>query len=280
MPCKGNTAEICGGPNRLSLFQYSGSGSASSAKRGLSYNNNNPYGNAAYANLFEGYQKVSWGYDWGYPSWGLAPTFEFVPMLWGLPSGSDPGWTAAVNTPGTENILGFNEPDLTYSGSANILPAAAAEGYITYMEPYANQVKISTPNVLWNNYDGSSSGGPYNSRVWMQYFLGNCTGCHFDFMPIHYYQDCDPSEPGASGAAWFQSNVTDAYNTLGLPIWITEFQCYGTEAQQIAFLQQVLPWLDSQAYVSRYAYFGVFPNYLVDAAGTGLSDLGLAYATT
>ena len=47
-------------------------------------------------------------------------------MLWGLPSGSDPDWTAAVQTAGTKNILGFNEPDLTYSGSSNILPANAA----------------------------------------------------------------------------------------------------------------------------------------------------------
>ena len=47
-------------------------------------------------------------------------------MLWGLPSGSDPAWTAAVSTPGTTSLLSFNEPDLTYGGSSNILPAAAA----------------------------------------------------------------------------------------------------------------------------------------------------------
>lgn len=46
------------------------------AKRGIAYNNNNPSGNAVYANLFKGYDKVSWGYDWGYPSWNLDPEFE------------------------------------------------------------------------------------------------------------------------------------------------------------------------------------------------------------
>ena len=79
-------------------------------------------------------------------------------MLWGLPSGPDPAWTTAVQTPGTKYILGFNEPDLTYSGSANILPANAAQGYITYMEPFSGGVKVGMPNVLWNNV-GSSSGG-------------------------------------------------------------------------------------------------------------------------
>jgi hypothetical protein len=197
-------------------------------------------------------------------------------MLWGRPSGEDPGWTTAVQTAGTRSVLGFNEPDLTYSASSNILPADAADGYRTYMEPFQNSVKIGMPNVLWNNV-GSSSGGNYNSRVWTQYFLGNCTSCHFDFAAIHYYQDCVPTD-GQDGAAWFQGNVTDAYNTLHLPIWITEFQCYGTEAEQIAFLQKVLPWMDEQSYVARYAYFGTFPDYLVNHSGTGLSALGTAYA--
>ena len=74
-------------------------------------------------------------------------------------------------------------------------------------------------------------------------------------------------------------NVTDAYKTLHLPVWVTEFECYGSEDQQIAFLQQVLPWMDAQSYVTRYAYFGAFPGYLLNSAGNGLSNLGMAYAT-
>lgn len=130
-------------------------------------------------------------------------------MLWGLPSGSDPSWTAAVQTAGTKHILGYNEPDLTYSGSANIAPAAAAEGYLTYMQPFAGTVQIGMPSVLWNNV-GSSSLGDYDTKVWTEYFLGNCTSCDLGFAAIHWYQDGVP--------AWFQGNVTDAYATLGLPI--------------------------------------------------------------
>jgi hypothetical protein len=205
-------------------------------------------------------------------------TLNSVPMLWGLPSGDDSSWTDAVQTAGTKNILGFNEPDLTYSGSANILPADAAQGYKTYMEPFNGTVRIGAPNVLWNNYDSSSSGGDYSSRTWTSYFMGNCTDCHFDFACIHWYQDCDPGN-GQSGADWFTSNVTDAYNTLNLPIWITEFQCYGDDSQQAAFLDDVIPWLDSQEYVERYAYFGVFPDYLLNDAGNALSEAGQAYSS-
>ena len=199
-------------------------------------------------------------------------------MLWGLPSGDDPAWTNAVHTAGVKNILGFNEPDLTYDASSNILPDKAAAGYEQYMEPFVGNVKISMPNVLWNNH-GSSSGGNYNSAQWTQYFLGNCTGCHFDFAPIHYYGDCVPAD-GQSGTDWFKTNVTNAWQTLRLPIWITEFQCYGSEQQQITFLQNVMPWMDSQDYVARYAYFGTFPQYLLNSDGSALSNLGLAYATT
>ncbi len=64
MACKGNAAEICGGPNRLDVYQHgSGGGTTppppSNGKRGLAYNNNNPGANAEYANLFKGYSKVS-----------------------------------------------------------------------------------------------------------------------------------------------------------------------------------------------------------------------------
>jgi hypothetical protein len=315
MACKGNSAETCGGPNRLTAFSYGGSTTpqpTGSGKRGLGYNNNNPSGNAVYANMFKGNAKVSWGYDWGFPSYGLDSGFELyvtmthrlsftlipnsalsfsqlkipeltlhhsVPMLWGNPGVDQiPAWTTAVQSTSTKHILGFNEPDLTYSGSANLLPAVAAAGWLTGMQPFASTHQISTPNVLWNNYDSYSSGGPYSSRQWTSYFLGNCTSCHFDFAAIHYYSDCFPAN-GQLGSDWFISNVTNAHQFFNMPIWITEFQCYGSDDQQAQFLQAVLPWLDAQSWVQRYAYFGVFPGFLINSAGDGLSSAGNVYAT-
>ena len=204
-------------------------------------------------------------------------TTDQVPMLWGLPRGDQPGWTAAVQTPGTKSILSFNEPDLNYAESSKIIPKDAAAGQLRYIQPFADQVKVGIPSVLWNNVD-STSGGNYNTRQWTAYFLGNCTGCHFDYAAIHYYQACNPAD-GQSGAEWFKGNVTDAYNTLRLPIWVTEFHCYGSENEEIGFLNAVLPWLDAQNYVERYSYFGTFPEFLINATGNALSAVGLAYAT-
>ena len=76
MACNGNKAEICGGSNRLTVSQHTTTAPTAAGKRGLAYNNNNPGASAEYANLFKGYPKVSWGYDWGYPSWGLDSSFE------------------------------------------------------------------------------------------------------------------------------------------------------------------------------------------------------------
>jgi hypothetical protein len=70
-------------------------------------------------------------------------------MLWGLPSGSDPSWMEIVEKTNPAYILGFNEPDLTYSGSSNILPANAAAGYQTNMESFTGNAKIGLPSVLW-----------------------------------------------------------------------------------------------------------------------------------
>ena len=94
--CKGNSAEICGGSNRLDVYQYTSSAPVTtppasstapastasatpvidSAKRGLQYNNNNPKGNAEWANYFVGYPKIGWGYSYGYDSLGLDSSLE------------------------------------------------------------------------------------------------------------------------------------------------------------------------------------------------------------
>jgi hypothetical protein len=180
---------------------------------------------------------------------------------------------------GLKNALSFNEPDLNWLVSSNILPADAATAYKTYVDPLKSSLNIGMPSVLWPNVNSYSSGGNYNSRVWAKYFLGNCSSCHFDHAAIHYYADCAPAD-GGNSVAYFQSEITDAYNTLGYPLWITEFECKGTEQQQISFMQATLPWLDAQKFVFRYAWFGAFPELLINAAGTGLSALGNAYATT
>ncbi|KAK2762862.1 hypothetical protein FQN54_001037 [Arachnomyces sp. PD_36] len=225
-------------------------------KRGLTYND------ASLANLFRNSAEVTWGYNWGFTSNGLDPSFEFSPMLWGLPSGPELSWTSILESNDTLHALSFNEPDL--EDQANITAADAAEGHRTFLEPFASLVKLSTPAV--------TNGPPPNMGTgWMQQFLDECSECTFDFAAIHWYSNNDPKG--------FKTYVQDFHESFGLPIWITEFAASGEEEEQISFLQEVLPWLDTQDYVERYSYFGVFPGFLANEAGDGLSALGEVYAT-
>ena len=60
------------------------------------------------------------------------------------------------------------------------------------------------------------------------------------------------------------------------PVWITEFAGSGTADEQNTFLETVIPWLDAQPYVERYAYFMVVDGVLIN--GDGLSTLGSTFA--
>jgi len=227
-------------------------------KRGLNYNN------ATWANYFAGYPQITWGYNWGWPSNGLDSSFEFVPMLWGVPSGSDPDWTSAALA--AKNVLGYNEPDL--SSQANTIPTVAAAGYQGYVQPLAGKVNIGGPAVTNAGYGVL----PYIGLGWLDSFLADCTGCQIDLMPIHWYDN--------ASVETFENYVTLAHSRSGgKPIWVTEFMLQDSEAAQIAFLEEVMPWMDAQPWIQRYSYFGVFEGFLINGAGNGLSKIGQTYAT-
>ncbi len=186
--------------------------------------------------------------------------YEFVPMLWGTQSWHTLRWPANANAAiasGAKYLLSFNEPDL--GSQANLNPAQAVAGHRQFLESFAGRAQISAPAV--------SNGG----LNWLKEFLAACTGCTIDFVPIHWYDS-------ATNIAYFKNYVTSAIVAAkGRPIWITEFAASGSQAQQVAFLQVVMPWLDAQPAVQRYAYFGVFDGKLV--AGTEISALGRTFAT-
>lgn len=223
-------------------------------KRGLAYNA------AGLTTCFNGASEVSWAYNWASSSSGLSSAFEYVPMLWGTQSDHTNTWqsaaTAAIAS-GSKHLLSFNEPDL--ASQSNLSPAAAAAGHRTYLQPFAGRAKLSAPAI-------TNAG-----LAWLEQFLVDCASCTIDFVPVHWYDS-------ATNVAYFKWYITSAIAAAkGRPIWITEFGASGTQAQQVAFLQEVMPWLDGQAAVERYAYFGVFSGVLV--SGTGLSALGQTFAT-
>ncbi|TKA74891.1 hypothetical protein B0A49_07886, partial [Cryomyces minteri] len=212
------------------------SASTLSGKRGLAYND------GSLTNYFTGSSLVTWGHNWANAPSGLASSFEFVPLLWGTASGFTSGWSAAATSAiskGATHLMSFNEPDL--STQANLSPEAAAAGYKTYMMPFQGKAKLGAPAV--------TNGGGAMGLTWMKNFMTACSGCQIDFVAIHWYDS-------ATNIAYFKNHVTNATAMAGgRPVWITEFGASGTDAEVNTFLQTVLPWLDQQPSIERYAYF-------------------------
>jgi Glycosyl hydrolase catalytic core len=239
-------------------------------KRGLAYNN------AAMTKFFgtASNSKVSWMYDWGQTAGsGANSALKYCPMLWGLRSQDTANWVSNANaaiSAGADTLLYLNEPDL--SSQANVGVSAAVAGFKQYMQPFAGKVKLSAPAV--------TNGAAPMGLAYLQSFISSCTGCQIDVVPIHWYDS-------ATNVAYFKAYIPQAYAAGGnRPLWITEFGASGTDAQVVAFLKEVLPWLDSLSYVQRYSYFYDGPstdstggNYLVNSAGNGATTVGTTFDT-
>ncbi|KHJ34660.1 putative uncharacterized serine-rich protein [Erysiphe necator] len=229
---------------------------SSRAKRGIAYNDVNKL------SAFASSSKVSWAYNWGSSTPNIPNNIEFVPMLWGTGAHSDK-WTENANSAiasGSTHLLAFNEPDLGAQSSLTVAEAVA--GYQQLMQPFAGKAKLGSPAVT----NGASPMG----LSYLDNFISTCTGCTIDFVAIHWYNGGNADD--------FKNYVTKAHAFGGgRPVWITEFEASGDAGQQQAFLNDVLPWLDSQEYVERYAYFMASDGNLI-SSGTTLSSLGQAFA--
>ncbi|KAG9756612.1 hypothetical protein KCU75_g12132, partial [Aureobasidium melanogenum] len=112
--------------------------------------------------------------------------------------------------------------------------------------------------------------------TWLSNFMGNCTGCHIDFINIHWYSN------KYAGANYFKQQVEAAHAMSGgRPVWITEFGLDSsvsyTQDELTSFLEEVIEWMDATDYVQRYAYFMDTTGALMNSDGSGMSDLGSMY---
>lgn len=160
--------------------------------------------------------------------------------------------------------MGFNEPD--YSGQADLTVAAAVSGWMTYMQPYASKASLGAPAV--------TNGGSPMGLTYLGNFLSALkdAGGSYDFCSIHWYDS-------ATNIDYFKNYMQEASTACnGKPIWLTEFGASGSADEQNTFLQTVMPWMDEQSYIERYAYFMVATDNLI-STGTTLSTLGNTFAT-
>jgi len=68
-------------------------------------------------------------------------------------------------------------------------------GHRAYMEPFAGKAKLGSPAITF--------AGPPSGLTYLEWFMGNCTGCTIDFINIHWY----------SSVFWPQGLTGFIYNT-------------------------------------------------------------------
>ncbi|KAK5687540.1 hypothetical protein LTS10_001679 [Elasticomyces elasticus] len=233
---------------------YSGGG----GKRGLSYND---------ASLCSGLMSsphVGWAYNWGSENGGFTPSssVNYIPTMWGLKMDFESVWSdnaqAAIDA-GSEYLFSFNEPDM--STQANMSPEDAAAAYKTYMEPFAGKAKLCAPSV--------TNGGGEMGLTWLTNFLAACDGCTIDCVNIHWYAESSLTD-------YFKEQVTNATTVSGKPVFVSEFApTDGSDSDKSDFLQEVMPWMDSNNDVLGYAYFMVADGMLL--SGTAPTSFGSTY---
>ncbi len=220
---------------------------------------------------------ISWWYNWdNQPASGGDTSIEFVPMIWG-------GGSLGQSIPPTSKyLLGFNEPN-SVSQSNLTTQTAAADWPSVEAKATPLGIPIVSPGMNFCGSAGKSSQcsepsvtDPY---TYLKDFFAACDGCKVDYVAAHWY-NCDLP----SLRAYLEGNGDgglQGYVQFGKPIWLTEFSCDSSHsvADQMAYMQEAIPYLESNPNVMRYAWFNAknIPNAQLANTDGSLTDLGKLY---
>ena len=247
----------------------------SSCKRGIAY------GYHSQADLAAIQESVSWWYNWAdRPDEDLragayrAAGVEYVPMVWGGTFDAD---TVIANIPAdTEWLLGFNEPNF---GSQADISASAAAALWPEVERVADTLGLSIASPAVNFCGGDCQ--DTNPFDYLDDFFAACEDCRVDAVAFHLYVGCN--QTGENKAQWLINHIETYKTRFSQPLWLTEFACddAASVADQVAFLEDAVEYLESEPRIARYAWFsGRFEGIpFVDLLGDDgeLTPLGEAY---
>ncbi|CAF9928067.1 MAG: hypothetical protein ALECFALPRED_003939 [Alectoria fallacina] len=177
---------------------------------------------------------------------------------------------------GTKAMFASNEPD--NPSQANLTPSQCVTVYKKFMQPYYGTVQLGTPAV--------NCGGGQAGLTYLEDFVQLCTGCAYNFVNLHYFVDRSQVNvtqyiQGLKDCVGLSVPAVQAKHEplVGLPIVIGEFWLTGASEDEAGdLMDELLPWLDSNANVLFYqAFGGLLEGGFVNAAGTGLTPAGKAY---
>ncbi|MEO8927086.1 MAG: glycosyl hydrolase, partial [Caulobacteraceae bacterium] len=209
---------------------------AGEGKRGLGLSSTAPFGDQI-ACLAQGL----WYYNWSPTPTIARYRLQFVPMVRAKDDFD------AVHASGAQRrydtLLLFNEPNRA-NGKGIVATTPEFDSYTDAMVSHAATLVSPAPVhpfLPWFR--------DYMSSPQAQHDLGG--------VAIHWY--------GPADFAIFKAMVRQVEATYHKPVWLTEFAVIDrgrtfTQADVVRFLDQALPFLDSDPMVARYAWFGLRGN--------------------
>jgi hypothetical protein len=197
-----------------------------------------------------------WSYSWSWDQVAGQPSkVECIPMAWGawstdgLRKGLQIGVMPHVKAGKVKRFLGFNEPDK--SDQANMSYKAALKYW-----PILETLKVPLCSPACANPEGVNDDTVQGVRgTWMRDFMTEADrlGYRVDYTGVHWY--------GGTHVADFKAKMSRIYEKYGRrPLLITEFAPADWEAKTLAqnrhkphlvlaFMKEVLPWLERQDWV-------------------------------
>ncbi|KAK0527415.1 hypothetical protein OC842_004884 [Tilletia horrida] len=204
------------------------------------------------AKLVRGNSNFKWYMNWG-NSRPVATLNElqYVPTFWGpSKAGAFRSLERYYRSHGKrpKYMLAQNEPDVPTQ--SNVSPRAAAHQWMKLLRPWQRRgTKVGSPQLCWDITN------------WLEPFLRelNKLGGKPDFCAAHYYGP-------ANNMKRFKQYVRRLRSTCrkhGIKkVWLTEIgimaSSHPSQGEVNNFAQEAFRWLNSQSYVKRGAWIGVF----------------------
>ncbi|WWC92615.1 uncharacterized protein L201_007574 [Kwoniella dendrophila CBS 6074] len=193
---------------------------------------------------------IGWWYDWSANPSGHSGSPIAVPMLWGAGNvdGTD---STRLNvfkaiTTAPQYILGFEEPDCSTWGSANVDVGTAAALWNSLIGPWkAKGSTLLSPSMCHQAADAYTG---YLSAFEKQISVP------WDITNIHVNKN------NMDGV---KADIDYYYNTFGKPIWVTEFACVDdstnfvpcTDQSEINnYINEIVALFEADDRVHAYAY--------------------------
>ena len=216
-----------------------------------------------------------WNYSWGSNRVDAQPEdMEFIPMTWGAWGMDGFAKTLSkdvvpqIQSGQAKRLLGFNEPDKKEQAN---MPYTEALKYWPLLEKLG--IPLCSPacaNPL-SDVDDSTQGV---RGTWMRDFMREADKRKYrmDYIGVHWYGGTSPRS--------FKERMIEVYEAYGRrPLLISEFAVADWGAKTVsanshsreavlAFMKEVLPWMEKQNWIAGYAWFSFGIDEAVGTSST------------